>query len=192
MRRRRRQKVGVQGVGLLTLIGLGALLSGDKAGTAGIVFVLALIASIAIYWFMQKEKRIRALKLADVDRMEGAEFESYVRNLLLHQGFRVSLTGRSGDLGVDLIAQRDGYKYAVQVKRYTHPVSRRAVSDAVAGKDHYGCSAAMVVTNSSVTEGAIKLARSTRCQLVDRDTLAEWILAFQASGQRSRAENTLS
>jgi len=192
MRRRRRQKVGVQGVGLLTLIGLGALLSGDKAGTAGIVFVLALIASIAIYWFMQKEKRLRALKLADVDRMEGAEFESYVRNLLLHQGFRVSLTGRSGDLGVDLIAQRDGYKYAVQVKRYTPPVSRRAVSDAVAGKDHYGCSAAMVVTNSYVTEGAIKLARSTRCQLVDRDTLAEWILAFQASGQRSRAENTLS
>ncbi|MCZ7583666.1 MAG: restriction endonuclease [Deltaproteobacteria bacterium] len=67
-------------------------------------------------------------------------------------------------------------KYAVQVKRYTgQKVSRRAVSDAVAGKAHYGCTHAMVVTNSTFTPGARLLAGSTGCELIDRYDLLQWM-----------------
>jgi HJR/Mrr/RecB family endonuclease len=129
---------------------------------------------------LEEEKRIRALELADVDNMGGIEFEHYASKLLTNREFRVEVTQPSGDLGVDIIAEKDGLKYAIQVKRQTNPVSRRAVSDAVAGKAHYGCNAAMVITNSQFTAGATRLAESTGCELIARNTLSEWVLDFQA------------
>ncbi len=122
---------------------------------------------------------MHALQLADIDRMDGHAFEQYVARLLTAQGYQIKLTGHSGDMGVDIVAQRSTLKYAVQVKRYTEPVSRRAVSDAVAGMAQYGCNAAMVVTSGYFTPGAQELARANRCVLIDRDKLAEWILEFQ-------------
>jgi restriction system protein len=111
--------------------------------------------------------------------MKGIDFEKYVCRLLEHQGYKAKLTGGSGDFGVDIIAQRGDLKYAIQVKRHTSKVNRRAISDAVAGKGHYGCNAALVVTNSYFTKDAITFAQSTKCELVNRDTLAKWILEFQ-------------
>ena len=123
----------------------------------------------------EEERRFRALELADVDNMSSGEFEQYVGKLMKRRGYKTKVIGKAGDMGVDVVAQNGAKKYAVQVKRYNQPVSRRAVSDAVAGKEHYGCSAAMVVTNNYFTKGAMDLARSTKCQLIDRDTLADWI-----------------
>ena len=89
------------------------------------------------------------------------------------------MTNVIGDLGVDLVATGFGNKIAIQVKRYTNKVSRRAISDSVAGMNYYGCNEAMVVTNSYFSPGAITLAKSTGCILIDRDTLAKWINEFQ-------------
>ncbi len=111
--------------------------------------------------------------------MPGTRFEAYVATLLQGQGYRVKHTGASGDLGVDLVAQNGQFKYAVQIKRQADPVSRRAVSDAVAGMAQYGCNAAMVVTNNYFSPGAKELAHSNRCVLIDRDHLAKWIVEFQ-------------
>ena len=150
-----------------------------------VIIVLILLALGGLGGYLElkqekeKERRLRALKLSDIDNMNGTEFERYVGRLLEHQGFKIKLMGGSGDLGVDIIAQKNNLKYSVQVKRHTNPVSRHAVSDAVAGKDHYGCNKAMVVTNNHFTEGAKELARSTGCELISRDILAEWILGFQ-------------
>ena len=58
-------------------------------------------------------------------------------------------------------------------------VSRRAVSDAVAGMYHYGCNKAMVITNNYFSPGAITLARSTGCILIDRNILANWVTKYQ-------------
>ncbi len=124
---------------------------------------------------------LRALRLADVDNMSGIDFERYVGRLLDHRGFRTKRTKGSGDFGVDLIAHKNGIKYSIQVKRSISNVSRRAVSDAVAGKDHYGCNAAMAITNSYFSKGAIEMARSTGCELIGRDTISKWIIDFQAS-----------
>jgi HJR/Mrr/RecB family endonuclease len=80
---------------------------------------------------------------------------------------------------VDIIAKKDGYKYAVQVKRYNQPISRRVISDAVAGKAPYGCHSAMVITNNYFTNDAKKLAQATGCELVDREKLIKWIVELQ-------------
>src|SRR5687768_14155460 len=94
------------------------------------------------------------------------------------QGFETTVTKATGDFGIDIIAIQEKRTYAVQVKRYKRSVSRRAISDAVAGRDYYRCDYAMVVTNSYFTPDAVRLAEATECQLVDRDLLAEWILKF--------------
>ena len=111
--------------------------------------------------------------------MSGVEFERYVAHLLKHRGYRVQFTPGSGDLGVDLIAVSNGTRTAIQCKRHGKSVSRRAISDAVAGKTYYKCSEAQVVTNSYFTKGARTLAASTHCTLVDREKLTDWILDFQ-------------
>lgn len=140
----------------------------------GLVF-LAIYLFFYIRWL--NARRVRVLEQVDIDRLDGPAFEHYVEGLLAQRRYRVKHTGRPGDLGVDLIAEKSPYRYAVQVKRASDPVSRRAVSDAVAGMAHYGCNRAMVITNSRFSPGARELARSTQCILIDRLTLADWILA---------------
>lgn len=138
---------------------------------------------VACLWFLPTALRIdrfRNLHLADVDNMPGHAFEEYVAHLLRHQGFQATVTPKSGDLGVDVIARQGNLSYAVQCKRYSSTLSRTCVSDAVAGKMHYNCAHAMVVTNNFFTHGARTLAHSTGCVLVDRNTLAAWINAYHA------------
>lgn len=127
----------------------------------------------------EREKKFKGIQIANIDTMTGVEFEQYLQKLLTSQGYSVRVTQASGDLGVDLIASRDGDKIAVQAKRYNTRVTRRAISDAVAGMYHYDCNEAMVITNNYFSPGAVALAKSTECILVDRDTLADWVIKFQ-------------
>jgi HJR/Mrr/RecB family endonuclease len=140
---------------------------------AGLLFL-----GIYFYFLMrwQNARRADTIRRVDLDGLDGPAFEKYVAALLRRRGYRVRHTGKSGDLGVDLIAEKAPYRYAVQVKRQAQPVSRHAVSDAVAGKAHYNCNAAMVVTNNIFSQGAHELARSNGCKLVDRNVLADWVL----------------
>lgn len=130
-----------------------------------------------------QEARLRTIDLSDIDKMDGLPFEHYIANLLKHEGFtQVEVTKGSGDFGVDVIALKSNCRYAIQVKRSSGTVSRRAVSDAVAGKRHYSCSAAMVVTNGYLSRQSKDFASSVGCEIIDRDILTEWIMRFQASG----------
>jgi restriction system protein len=181
------------GVVILALVVLALWYVAAQLGLEPEAFVIAVFAGttalalyalvLAVVYFLrrrgQQERMVRALRMADVDGMDGYAFERYVAQLLARQGYRVTHTGHSGDLGVDLVAQNHLLRYAVQIKRQVDPVSRRAVSDAVAGMAEYGCNAAMVVTNNYFSPGAQELARSNRCVLIDRDRLANWILEFQ-------------
>jgi HJR/Mrr/RecB family endonuclease len=129
--------------------------------------------------FQEEDRHTRTIQMDAVDEMTGIQFEKYVTRLLEHRGYRVRHTGRSGDNGVDMIVEKVEQKHAVQVKRQKFPVSRRAVSDAVAGKALHHCTGAMVITNNMFTSGAQKLAEANACILINRKVLAEWILDFQ-------------
>lgn len=140
--------------------------------TLTIIFGCLLL--ILIRW--QDFKRFKKLKMSDVDHMSGIEFEKYIGQLLQSQGFQIKFTKTSGDFGTDIIASKPNIKISVQVKRYSKPVGRAAISDAVAAKAYYGCQTAMVVTTSSFTSEAKSLAKVNHCLLVDRNTLNRWIL----------------
>jgi restriction system protein len=133
--------------------------------------IVFLLLVLLIYTF----KKPGARTLNQIDLMPGEEFEHLVAQLLKRQGYQAEVTKSSGDLGVDVVARHGQDRIAVQVKRQEKPVSRRAVSDAVAGMPAYECTAAMVVTNNYFTDGAKSLADLHGCELADRDTLALWI-----------------
>lgn len=145
------------------------------------VLIIGLAAGIKYGPQYLAGQRYKALQLDDVDRMSGREFEQYVACLLQHQGYRTTLTPTSGDLGVDIVAERGGVRCAIQCKRWSRQVPRTAVSDAVAGAAHYRCTESMVVTTALFTPGAIQLARANKCGLVDRDLLAQWVGQYQAT-----------
>jgi len=156
----------------------------------GISLTVSFSVFVAIFFLMiwrsfsERRRRFKAIQIANIDFMTGLEFERYLEMLLTSRGFIVTLTPASGDLGVDLIASDGAFRYAIQAKRQKGAVSRRAISDAVAGLQHYGCDAAMVITNSYFTAGAKTLADSTNCILIDRDLLSEWILAARGKGEK--------
>jgi restriction system protein len=156
----------------------------EKTGIPESVILVAVAVAIvagSVGVLLEQRKKFHAIRLANIDEMSGIQFEHYLKKLFSHRGYRVSITKASGDLGVDLIAVRGDERIAIQVKRYQRTVSRRAVSDAVAGMKHYRCNRAMVVTNSYFTPGAQTLARANNCPLVDRDKLGNWIVEMQKS-----------
>ena len=163
-----------------------------KKVVAGALVIVGLIALVYLFrgylkFKEQKERErgLRALEILNIDGISRTEFENYVIRLLTHRGFKVETTGEKIALGVTLIAKKDDHKYAVQIERQTGAVSRLAVSDIDREKHRYGCDKVMLITNGYFSEDAIELAKSTGCELVDRDTLAKWVLDFQRSNVES-------
>lgn len=106
-----------------------------------------------------------------IDRMTGEEFELYLKKYFEEEGYRVSLTKRTGDFGADLLLKKAGQKIVVQVKRYSGNVGLSAIQEANAAIKYYGANKAMVITNSYYTKGAKELAKVNHISLWDRKIL---------------------
>jgi HJR/Mrr/RecB family endonuclease len=137
--------------------------------------LLALIASIRFKNKFRNWKQQHSPDMSIIDVMTGLAFEQYVAKLLKGQGYsHVSLT-EEYDLGVDIIAVKDGITWGVQVKRYSGLVGADAVRQVVTALGFYHCDRAMVVTNSTFSRPAIELADSNDCLLIDRPNLMSWL-----------------
>jgi restriction system protein len=124
---------------------------------------------------------MRALTMANIETMDGLAFERYVASLLKNEGYtNISMTEKY-DMGVDIIATRNGIRWGIQVKRYSNMVKAEAVRQVVTALNTYHCERAMVVTNSYYSRPALQLAASNNCVLVDHNTLSEWVMRFQRS-----------
>ena len=108
-------------------------------------------------------------------RLYPDELERFAGDVFKHLGFAVRLTGKSGDQGVDVLAERPGLRVAVQVKCYSSAVGNSAVQEAFAGQAHYRCDKCVVLTNNYFTASAKSLAASTGCLLIDRDRVPQLI-----------------
>lgn len=117
-------------------------------------------------------------------RLSGPEFEAYVALVLRDNGFkRVELTAGSGDQGVDILAERNGKRYAIQCKNYEGAVGNFAVQEAYAGAQYYGCDEAVVICPGAFTRGAKELAASTGVLLWDEKKLSRMM---KISGRRPK------
>lgn len=122
---------------------------------------------------MQKKTKY---SIDDIDLMSGEQFENFVAKLFKSFGYGTRTTSLSADQGVDVIAERNNIKLAIQAKCYSSgPVGNHAIMEVVAGAKYYGANKAMVVTNSTFTKSAIELAKSNDVILWDREVLIEKI-----------------
>lgn len=110
----------------------------------------------------------RFAQLKNIDTMSGLEFEYHIAGLLRKNGLHnVSLTEKY-DLGVDIIAEKDGIRWGIQTKRYSGLVKADAVRQVVSGLRLYSCDRAIVITNSTCSSVAQRLAAGNDCILIDR------------------------
>lgn len=120
-------------------------------------------------------------------RMDGYEYEIQCAKMLKRKGFsKVQVTPFSGDQGIDITAYKEGQKYGIQCKYYSHPVGNKAVQEAFAGAKFYGCDRAAVLTNSTFTASAQSLAQKTNVILWEGSDIprsagfrvTKWVGAF--------------
>ena len=97
---------------------------------------------------------------------DGIKYEKYCCEYLQNQGYSTKTTVASGDQGIDIIAEKDDVKYAIQCKFRTEgSIGNDAIQQAHAGKDYYDCDLAMVITNVDFTPKAISLAKKLKVKL---------------------------
>lgn len=183
--------------GLLTL--LDRLLEGFAAGVVALLkgigrLLLLLLKGIGMLllllfrgiaypfgrlWRLLVGRRNRAARCM---RLTGFEFEEYMAQVLKDNGFRhVEVTVECGDQGVDILAVRNGKTYAIQCKNYADMVGNKAVQEAYAGAQYYGCDIPVVVCSTDFTIPARELAESTGVELWDGERLSHMM---RVSGRR--------
>ena len=123
-------------------------------------------------------------KASDILLMSGLEFEHFCREVLLANGFqRAEVTQSSHDYGGDILAQKDQVKYVIQCKKYSSPVGIDAVQQVIGSRSIYNCHVAAVLTNSTFTDSAVKLAEKNNVILWDKTALSRMMSQLHSASQ---------
>lgn len=146
--------------------------------------VLILIIVLAVLKNNKEKERLRNSGIEDIDKMEGIQFEHYLKELYLSRGYAAEVSSASGDYGADLLLKKDGKKIVVQAKRYSKVVGIKAVQEVMGAKSYYQADAAWVVSNNYFTKAARGLADKGQVLLVDRDELVDYILLLNPGSEK--------
>lgn len=127
--------------------------------------------------FFSEDIKVDAIELMRyIDTLDGYNFEKVCAHILCCNGYiNICVTSGSKDRGIDIIAEKDGMKYAVQCKHYSSNVGNHAVQEAFSGKSIYNADVAVVLTNSYFTQQAEQDARTLCVELWNRSKLLNMI-----------------
>ena len=146
---------------------------------AFLLFFLVALKKLRTQW---RRFRILHFSIHKIDKMSGTEFEDYLYLQFEALGFQVSTTKVSSDYGADLILQKKNAKIAVQAKRYQGKIGVKAIQEVIGSMAYYEADKGLVVTNSTYTQNAEKLAHANDVILWDRDVLVRLIACENMSG----------
>lgn len=115
--------------------------------------------------------------IKDIDRMDGYQFEEYLKVLFKALGYRLIVMKKSGDFGADVVLKGKN-KIVIQAKRYgyKHNVSLDVVREVFAAKYYYKVDEAWVVTNWFYTKQAKELVKACDVKLFNRYELEKFIV----------------
>lgn len=142
----------------------------DPLKTA-VIAIVSLIILLFLYGYLfNPVANISARKL---DQMDGHEFESYCAKVLKRNGFKsIEVTQGSSDYGADIVCRKWGRKWVVQCKRYSTVVGSTPVQEISAAMQYYHAKKAAVITNSTFTSNAKRLATANNIILIDGSMLS--------------------
>lgn len=108
--------------------------------------------------------------------MTPTEYESLVAAHFTRIGYLTRQTAISGDYGVDVFAENDDERIAVQVKLYGHTsrrVNRQMVMELHGAKDYFDCDKGVLVTDGDFLPDAIQVAEKLGIQVLVMPAEAE-------------------
>lgn len=147
-----------------------------------VAIALYLLYKLAVFSYRklkehQYHQKLSKSGIKDIDKMDGLQFEIYLKSLLKELGYKVLVTKSTQDFGADLIIKKDSKKVSVQAKRYGYKnkVSVDAVQQAYASMPYYKTNESWIITNSYLTKNANILASACNVTIFDRPKLVDWI-----------------
>ena len=96
-------------------------------------------------------------------------FEFLAGEYLKKEGYEVEVTQGVADWGVDVFAEKDGIRIAVQAKMYGDcktKINRRMMMELYGVMRYFDCQGAMIIYNGQIMPDAIKVAERLDIQLV--------------------------
>lgn len=132
-------------------------------------------------FFQRRKLPSISLPIQSVIELEPYEFESFIAHLIIAQGFtNVALIGRSGDRGVDLLADDpDGNRTVIQCKRYIgHNVSATPIQRLHSFAVTRNAVRKILITTSDFTPQAYEEARHTQTELIKGQKLESLIAQY--------------
>ena len=105
------------------------------------------------------------------ETLTGQQYEHLCGNILKKYGWNIEFTKGSGDQGVDIIAQKDNVRIAIQCKKHKKPVSNKAIQEVLGGQMYYNLDKAAVIASNGYTAGAIKLSNISNVVLLSHNNL---------------------
>ncbi|WP_051538301.1 restriction endonuclease [Butyrivibrio proteoclasticus] len=162
--------------GIATVYVFEAVKNGGYLGSAVLTASICLMISsllVTFGWILAYKKMLMGATIRQIDSMSGEQFEDYLAYMYKRKGFNVKTTPKSCDFGGDLIVEdmETGTLTCIQAKRWRRNVGESAVQQAISGAQYYDCDNAMVITNSTYTDAAKKLANKCGVKMIDRFSL---------------------
>lgn len=106
----------------------------------------------------------------DLSKNTGYDYEVFCASLLKDNDYYdIEVTPKSGDFGADIVATDEyGDRWVFQCKYYKGKVSNSAVQEVVSSMAHYNADRAGLLTNSTLTEPAMTLAKENNVMVVEK------------------------
>jgi HJR/Mrr/RecB family endonuclease len=132
-----------------------------------------------VYRIIQERRMLKRMARSGIrfiDKMDGRQFEVYLKALFRELGYSPMVTKQSNDFGADLVLKGKN-RIVIQAKRYgmKNRVGISAVQEIYAAQAYYKAHESWVVTNSVYTRQAKELAEACHVKLIDRVELQKLI-----------------
>ena len=117
--------------------------------------------------------------------MNPDQFEQAIASHYSAQGYKCDVQGGSYDYGVDIIAENEVDKLAIQVKMYDkRQVNYQAVMYLYAGQYYFDCNKSILITSGAVKQDAKNVAKRLGVEIIEY-----WMVPNQ---QEKKQELTIS
>jgi len=103
--------------------------------------------------------------------MHPSDYERFVAGLLTSLGWAANVSGKTGDQGVDVLANKGRVRLVVQCKLFSGSVGNAAVQEAISGRAWASATHCIVVSNAKFTRSAEYLAAKAGVLLLHHDQL---------------------
>ena len=133
------------------------------------------VESVLEYCAARKEHAERELARREVlEGLSPCEFEFALAKVLEHDGYRgVKMGPGVGDFGADVLVEKGGRSFVVQVKQWANPVQRQELQKLQGAMVHFRADGGIFVTLGRFSSGAVEYGREHGLELIDGDRLVE-------------------